>query len=230
MAPKTERFEMRLDEDTLTRVDKWRAAQSDVPSRAEAIRRLIEQGLSRPDRAATVSLSDGDKLLFMVLRDMCKQLNLKKGEIDLNLISSAIYGGHYWAPRWEMSGLFHDHQDDEGSVRFVVDVLDMWSFIETSYGKLSKKDKDQIASDVGSLGKSVRFVGFDGNNESELLNIARYLVDDMRRFSEFRGRDMNSHSRKAEIYRKMLAVFEPMRTTLVGITLTAPQIAKILNA
>ena len=47
MAPKSERFEMRMDEDILTRVDKWRADQVDVPSRAEAMRRLIELGLPK---------------------------------------------------------------------------------------------------------------------------------------------------------------------------------------
>ena len=37
MQLKTERFEMRLDSRTLERVDAWRARQSDLPSRAEAV-------------------------------------------------------------------------------------------------------------------------------------------------------------------------------------------------
>ena len=44
---KTERFEMRLDGDILTRIDQWRSQQSDLPARAEAMRRLVETGLSR---------------------------------------------------------------------------------------------------------------------------------------------------------------------------------------
>jgi len=43
--PKTERFEMRLDEATIKRIDDWRRAQPDLPSRAEAIRRLVDQAL-----------------------------------------------------------------------------------------------------------------------------------------------------------------------------------------
>lgn len=230
MAPKSERFEMRLDEDILVRVDKWRSGQADVPSRAEAMRRLIEQGLTQPTKLTSVNFSDGEKLLFMVLRDMCKQLNLKKGETDLDFISSVIYGGHYWAPRWDMNGLFHDHRDKESDVSFVASVLDMWRFIESSYAKLTKKEKSQIVADVGPWATDVKFVGFDGNNESALMTIAMFLVDDMGRFSEFKGRDMNSHCPKSGDYRKMLTVFEPMRASLIGVPLSATQVTKILHA
>jgi metal-responsive CopG/Arc/MetJ family transcriptional regulator len=41
MAPKTERFEMRLETTMIERVDAWRRKQEDLPSRAEAFRRLI---------------------------------------------------------------------------------------------------------------------------------------------------------------------------------------------
>ena len=46
MASKTERFEMRLETAMIERVDAWRRKQEDLPSRAEAFRRLIELGLS----------------------------------------------------------------------------------------------------------------------------------------------------------------------------------------
>jgi hypothetical protein len=38
-------FQMRVSETFLKAVDKWRAKQDDEPSRAEAIRRLVEMGL-----------------------------------------------------------------------------------------------------------------------------------------------------------------------------------------
>ena len=38
-------FQMRVSDDFLKTVDKWRAKQEDEPSRAEAIRRLVELGL-----------------------------------------------------------------------------------------------------------------------------------------------------------------------------------------
>jgi hypothetical protein len=38
-------FQMRTDEDFLKKLDDWRRVQSDLPSRAEAIRRLVEVAL-----------------------------------------------------------------------------------------------------------------------------------------------------------------------------------------
>ena len=141
MAPKSERFEMRLDEDTLARVDKWRSEQGDVPSRAEAMRRLLELGLTR-GAADAVKFSDGEKLLFMMMRDLYRHFKVASPEVDVEFISDVIVGGHYWAPRWEMQGLYHDHEDNIADVRLVVDVLGMWTFIESGYAKLTKKEKD----------------------------------------------------------------------------------------
>jgi hypothetical protein len=42
---KSERFEMRLDPAAVERIDAWRREQPDLPSRTEAIRRLVELGL-----------------------------------------------------------------------------------------------------------------------------------------------------------------------------------------
>jgi hypothetical protein len=54
--PKTERFEMRAPTALLRAVDDWRRRQPDLPSRSEAIRRLIEAGLSK---ASTATPSGG---------------------------------------------------------------------------------------------------------------------------------------------------------------------------
>ena len=48
MPEKTERFEMRVGSSFLAAIDDWRRKQPDLPSRAEAIRRLVEQAL-KPD-------------------------------------------------------------------------------------------------------------------------------------------------------------------------------------
>lgn len=46
MIAKSERFELRLDPDTLDRIDVWRSEQRDLPSRSAAVRRLVEAGLT----------------------------------------------------------------------------------------------------------------------------------------------------------------------------------------
>lgn len=43
---KEHRFEMRAETTWLKRVDDWRRKQADLPSRAEAIRRLVEAALA----------------------------------------------------------------------------------------------------------------------------------------------------------------------------------------
>ncbi len=73
MVPKNERFELRLDEELLNRVDNW-AGKQGVRARAEAVRQLVERGLERAEQPREILLTDGDKLIFSVLRDMCKQL------------------------------------------------------------------------------------------------------------------------------------------------------------
>jgi hypothetical protein len=45
MDEKTERFEMRVPASFLKTIDDWRRKQAELPSRAEAIRRLVELGL-----------------------------------------------------------------------------------------------------------------------------------------------------------------------------------------
>ena len=229
MVGMSERFEMRLDEETLARVDGWRREQEDVPSRAEAMRRLIERGLSRTANVAA-ELSDGEKLIVMMLRDVYKHLKLRDGEMDPDFLAAVISGGHYWAPTWQLPGLFHGHEDDPEDVRFVVNVLDMWSLLESAYEAMPKKDKEAVEKEAQPFGKRVRFPGFDGNNEGACLGIAQFLVEEMNRFGRFKGRDLNSHAPLESSYRRMLKAFEPMRSVLMGTGLDVAQVMRILNA
>jgi uncharacterized protein YfbU (UPF0304 family) len=229
MQPKTERFEMRFDQATLETVDAWRSQQNDVPSRAEAMRRLIEIGLaSSSSSSGDITISDGEKLIISMLADVHKHLKIED-ENDTGFVMKAIYGGHYWGLGWKYSGLFHGHKDSKQAVHEVVDVLDMWSFIESAYARLSPKDKARVEKEAEPFGTHVRFRGFDGNNETEYMGIARFLIDDLERFSSFKGRDLNSHAPSVETYRRMLRVFEPMRSNLVGRELGATEIIELLN-
>lgn len=223
----TERFEMRLDEETLRAVDGWRAAQGDVPSRSEAIRRLIERGLRNPEEQAR--LTGSEMLIVHLLCDVLKAVK-GKSEVNVKFLQEALYGGHFWALRWDMSGIFHRHADSPEVVKEVVDILDMWDFIEGSYEKLDAQQKAQLEKDVEIFGTDPKFSGFDGNNETEHMGVARFLIDDMRRFSRFKGRELNSHMPTSrESYRRMLDVFLPMRTTLHGGQMSAFQLTAVLS-
>jgi uncharacterized protein YfbU (UPF0304 family) len=224
----TERFEMRLDPTVLNKLDSWRAKQDDLPSRSEAVRRLVEIGLAGRGADRRVTLSDGEKLVIIMLGELFKQLKLKS-DIDPTFLEEVIYGGHYWALHWAYSGLFHGHEDSDAVVSEVVDVLDMWSFLERGFNALSKKDKERVATEAEPFGKHVSFTGFDGNGEAEYNGVARVLINQLDRFTEFKGRELNSHMPSLDMYRRMLSVFEPLRKNLIGRDLDAGEIIQILQ-
>lgn len=227
----SERFEMRIDSELLERLDNWRATEDDTPSRAEAVRRLLEAGLAHDNKGRPPHLSDGEKLIALMLGDLIKATNAKT-EVNVDLVQSVVYGGHYWALGWEMPGIFHGHADQPSRVRFVVDVLDMWTFLGEGLDSLSDKDKAWLEQEAHPFGQPDRFPGFDGNNESEYLGIARFLIQDLHRFSRFRDDKfgLNSHAPKLGTYYAMLRAFAPIRIKLVGRGMTAKEMAEVINA
>lgn len=210
MSTKTERFEMRMDSMLIDRVDQWREVNGGV-SRAEAVRELILHGLDRSNKHG-VHFTDGEKLLIAMVADLQKAP--AKREIDGSEIMEAIYGGHYWALKWNLSGIFHNHTDSPGALSLVLDTLDMWSFIEEAVETFNSTEREQLEAELGVSGKDPKFFGFDGNNESEYLGIASHLINQMDRFQRFKDRDLNSHMPLVGRYAKMTRVFQPIRSDL----------------
>jgi len=176
-----------------------------------------------------MKLTDPEKLILIMLSEIHEKLGIENG-VDPKFVQSAIYSENTWGLRWKYTGIFTDKGETPAEVTEVVDILDMWSFIESAYHGLSADDKERIRVEAEPFGTHVRFAGFDGNNESEHIGIARFLIDDLDRFTSFKGRDLNSHSPSLEAHRRMLAVFLPLRTSLGGDDLTATQIVEILRA
>jgi uncharacterized protein YfbU (UPF0304 family) len=205
------------------RIDNWASRQPDRPTRSDALRRLVE-------RALETRIDDGDRLVIMMLGDIQKALKIKNPEIDPDFVADAIMGGHYWALDWKYTGLFHDHVDSRQVLHEVVDVLDMWSFLEEGYEALNAADTARVEKEADPFGKHVKFTGFDGNNETEHMGIALFLVEKMERFTRFKARDMNSHHPSIDTYARMFAVFEPIRKTLIGRPLSSTEIISILKA
>lgn len=224
---KAERLELRLDGELVERIDTWISETGQASSRSDAVRQLVDIGLGAVT-GKSIHLTDGDKLNFMMLRDIIKHLKVKDTETDVDFVAETIYGGHYWAPIWEMHGLFHKHADRPSDVALVVNTLDMWNFIEGCIEKLTPEETERLkAANYGHLPK---FAGFDGNNESSLMSIASFIVERMDRFSRFKKRDFNSHSPTAARYRSMTKAFEPIRATLgFGRDLGVDQIIELLK-
>ena len=218
------RFEMRLDEETLERIERWRAEQSDIPSRAEAVRRLLDIGLSK----AGVNISDGEKLILSMLRDLYKHHKVT-GDTDPKFVQSVLWGGHYWALEWQYPLLFHGHADSMSVVKETLDVLEMWYFIESGHSKLSEEQKERVKLEAEPFGNSVKFRGFDGNTEGNHGRVAKFLIKDLGRFEAFKGRNLNSHVPSMQAYRRMLVAFEPMLHTIAGRELSATEIIELLK-
>jgi uncharacterized protein len=230
MQAKTERFEMRLDQDTLRTIDSWRGKQDDIPSRAEAIRRLVERGLEseRAPESTELRFNRAELLTIHLICDLLKAP--KDRETDPEFVRQALFGGHYWALEWDMNGLFPTRTDDPTMVNEVMNVLEMWDFIEAAWAKFDSKTKVRVEKEAEPFGKKPMFRGFDGNYESRQMGIARFLIERMNRFTRFKGVGLNSHMPVVESYRRMLVVFEPMRPGLVGSALSADEIIELLSA
>ena len=79
-------------------------------------------------------------------------------------------------------------------------------------------------------GAPYEFHGFDGNNESEHLGVAHFLIEEMGRFTRFKKRDLNSHMPVVVAYNRMFEVFRPIRTTLIGRKLSEAELKEIFKA
>lgn len=106
----------------------------------------------------------------------------------------------------------------------------MWTLIETSYDRLPADDKERIKADGNPSVREARFSGFDGNHETEQMGIALFLVEELGRYANFKGRHLNSHMPSLDGYERMLTAFQPLLSSLGSDYLTATQIIQLLKA
>lgn len=157
-----------------------------------------------------MEFSNQQKLIVALLTEIHAGLEIEDG-LNPEFIQRAVNGNQGWALAWKYPGLFEESEEDPQTVKFVADVLEMWSFLEISFNALDETGREALALAAGPFGARVEFPGFDGNNESEYLAIARIFVEDLDRWSEFEGRIRNSHMRTIDGYERMLNVFEEIR-------------------
>jgi len=176
-------------------------------------------------------LSDAERLILVMLSDIYQKLGIED-EIDPEFVKEAIYSGRTWGLRWKYPGIFGagEHEPDPPEVKEAADILDMWELVERAYARLTVEEKESIATEVEPWDRNVQFLGFDANNEGAYFSIAMFFIDDMGKFSGFKGRDLNSHWPVLSGYRRMLAVFGPMRKTLDRTLLSAAQLVELLQA
>jgi uncharacterized protein YfbU (UPF0304 family) len=172
-----------------------------------------------------MKLTDGEKLILLMLADMYKNLKIK-GDFDSEFISNTIHNDYLWGFSWKYSGIPFEKSASPGEVTETSDYLDMWYLLEISYDKLSGADKKKVKAVNNN--SDVRFPGFDGNNEDH-MGISHYLIEQLERYEHFKGKNLNSHMSSVPLYSRMYSVFKPMRASIGSGHLSADQIIKILN-
>lgn len=175
-----------------------------------------------------MQLSQGEKLILLMLCEIQEHLKIKGGT-DTGLIKEAIFSGNLWGLERGLPGVFHGSETPENIVTETQRILAMWERLEQSFNGLQASDKEWLAKNA-ELGEDVKFYGFDGNNEAPYISAARFLVESLDCFQQFKGRDLNAHMPTLDAYRRMLAVFDPILHQVLNKDFSAAQIAKVLAA
>lgn len=175
-----------------------------------------------------MKITDGEKLIILMLSELYDKFGVD-GEIESDFIRSAIFSDKTWSIPWKYSGIPFENQETPEIVKEVLDILDMWSFIEYSYGELNDEGKGYVEKEAAPFGKDPKFRGFDGNNETEYMGTASFIVNQLDRFEEFKERRFNSHCPLVDGYKRMLSVFEEIREDIHFESLNAEQITRIIK-
>lgn len=107
----------------------------------------------------------------------------------------------------------------EADSREVLEILDMFWDLEGGFNQL--KDKTGIDE------STVKYKGFDGNNENDQMGYANYYITDLFRFSGLNP--LNSHRPMLKTYRRMLTAYSEFsnrdltREGIVKVTAIAAQ-------
>lgn len=175
-----------------------------------------------------MKFTDAEKLILIMLSDIYENTGIQ-GEIDPDFIKKSIYEEQTWSIPWKYSGIPFESTEPPSIVREVLDILDMWRFIDISYRRLSNDEKVALSQSPGVFSEMPSFSGFDGNNETEYLASAAFIINELDRFQEFKGIDLNSHSPSIEIYKRMLVQFNKERNARIGELLSAEQLSRIFQ-
>ena len=177
-----------------------------------------------------MNLTNSEKLILIMLSEIYEKLGIDSQRgIDPSFVKEAIYSDNTWGFEWKYSGIFNTSDPAPPEVNDVINIMDMWMFIEEAVESFNDEQKNKLEQLASPFGRSPQFIGFDGNNESEHMSVAMFLVNQLDRFQEFKGRSFNCHHPSLDAHRRMLAVFEPLRTSLADSSLSVDQLARILN-
>lgn len=177
-----------------------------------------------------MEFTNEQKLIVALLTEIHAALNIEGG-LDPIFIQDKVSSGRTWALRWQYSGLFESDAETPVDVKFVAKVLDLWERLEHSFNSLSEAQKTELSELSPIHGNNVRFRGFDGNGgDRDGMSTAHILVEEMGRWSVFKGRDFNAHMPMSGGYERMLEAFEALNKGHIDYALTVEEMAQVLDA
>lgn len=178
-----------------------------------------------------MQLSNAERLMLAMLCEMHEASAVTNG-INSTLVRKALESGNEWAIPADTQLPWSDGASNPPHVTHVLDVLDMWSSIEDSYAALTSGETARYAADTGHT-YDPQFPGFHEHSEADEHSAARFLINEMGRFSKYAGHNLRSHQPTIARSRRMLAVFLPIRATLGSrspVLMTADEVIAVIKA
>jgi uncharacterized protein YfbU (UPF0304 family) len=145
-----------------------------------------------------MELTDAERL---ILSNQYQLLAKLEDDEHYALMAETLRRGYKWLYDEYLEQTLWPNVDDD-KAEFVVDVLDLYSSMKASYGELEDKS--------GIEASEVDFPGFDGNNETDLMGFANFLLKHGRFDDVLNEGGNNSHMPTVDIYRRMLQAANDM--------------------
>lgn len=158
-------------------------------------------------------ISDVERLILANQYEILAELN--DGDEELKRTAEYFREGYKWLYDTVLDGLSPNMSDDDAN--FVIDVLNVYRVLDSSY--------DQLSDKAGLTQADIAFRGFDGNNEPELMGFVAALRGSGR-FTESAQAPLNSHAQMTAYYVRLLERYEEMGKPSL---MTAEQIRELLS-
>jgi uncharacterized protein YfbU (UPF0304 family) len=180
-----------------------------------------------------MEMTHAERLILIMLSEIYEHLGIKsRAGIDATFVRAQIERNQTWALSWKYPFIFDGKAETPAIVGEVVDILDMWSFIEEAYERFSAEEQEHVRIEAHLNGDPL-FAGFDRHEDVRHVAAGRCLLEDLGKFSRFNRESPEStppYTHLLNAYRRMCRVFEPIRKILVGRGLTATEMIAILKA
>lgn len=164
------------------------------------------------------------KLIILMLADIAEKVGADT-HFEPKFIANAIGQDSAWMLpfKYEMTFTGAETPPD---VTYVLNVLDMFDFLERAFEQLPEDSQAEVAAAPGS--HSLNFRGFDGNNESTYMSIAGNVIRDLNLFARFADRPLNSHCPLVDVYSRMYATFDRIRPNVVMREMTKEEVISVI--